>query len=680
MADGDGGTLRTKAPFFLGLRGRLVAGILVVQAVLLAGLIYEHIRDIGEHLGDQAQLRAQQLTVLLNASLATYLIQADYAAAREVLEATRSQAGLAYLQLVGPRGNTIAQAGESPKLPSSVVPNVFDEKAGLFATAVPITMAGQKLATLYFGMPLDFLANAKRHAFWDSVMIGLAAMLISAALLSMLTVWITRRLGQLTRAADQVAAGNYDLDLPLGQQDEVGRAIIAFKQMAESIRAREEELRESRNHLLFLAERDSLTGLYNRHYFRHEMQRRLDEAARGGMEGALLLFDIDEFKLINDSFGHQAGDDILVAVANEIGRMIRRSETFCRLGGDEFVLIAHSATEAEVSTLAQRIVMTLGNMRFEMEGGQQVRLSCSMGVTLYPAHAADPETLLAYADAAMYQAKRAGKNSWQLYRPERDSAAAHLAMLTWKARIDAALEMGMFRLVYQGVYAMPGRRLSHVEALLRMYDEETGRLVTPNYFIPLAERSGQILDIDRWVIRESIRQLRLHPTMPPIAINVSGRTFDDPSITGYIAEQLREQGVAPTRLVVELTETSALSDLVDAERFVRQLRDLGCHICLDDFGAGFASFAYLKHIAADTIKIDGMFIRDLTHDEQSQVFVKAMIEVARGLGVTTIAECVEDEATLAMLVEFGVDYVQGYHLCRPREALPGMGASWEAGH
>ena len=665
-----------KELFLSSLRIRLIAVVLAVQTMLLTGLVYEHVHDMGERLQEQAQLRAQHLAVLLNTSLAPALVQADYAAAREILDETRRQTGLSYLRLVGPRGDVIAVAGEVGKVAGAPAPGAAG--AGMLVVEVPITMSGQGLGTLRFGMSMAFLETAKRHAFWDSLTIGLLAMAASAVVLAMLTVWATRRLGLLTRAADQVAAGHYELDLPLSGRDEVGRTIVAFKQMTESIRGREEELRESRNHLLFLAERDSLTGLYNRHYFRHELQRRLDEATRGGTQGALLLFDLDEFKLINDSFGHQVGDDILVAVAGEVGRLIRRSETFCRLGGDEFVLIAHSATEAEISALAQRIVTTLGNMRFEMDGGRQLRLSCSMGVVLYPVHATDAETLLAYADAAMYQAKHAGKNSWRLYQPERDSTEAHLTMLTWKARIDAALEMDMFRLVYQGIYAMPGRRLAHVEALLRMRDEESGQLMTPNYFIPLAERSGQILEIDRWVVRECVRQLKRHPEMPPIAINVSARTLDDTSIPAYIAEQLREHGVAPKRLIVELTETAALSDLADAERFIRQLRDLGCHICLDDFGAGFASFAYLKHIAADTIKIDGMFIRDLVSDEQNQIFVKAMIEVARGLGVTTIAECVQDEATLKMLEDFGVDYVQGYYLCRPREGVPGVDANWSA--
>jgi EAL domain-containing protein (putative c-di-GMP-specific phosphodiesterase class I) len=294
-------------------------------------------------------------------------------------------------------------------------------------------------------------------------------------------------------------------------------------------------------------------------------------------------------------------------------------------------------------------------------------------VALYPTHASDPETLLAYADAAMYQAKQTGKNNWRMYQPERDSIEANLAVLTWRERISVALESGLFGLLFQGVYAMPERRLVHLEALLRMRDERTGQLVLPNYFIPIAERSGQIVEIDRWVIRECIRQLQRNPVMPPIAINVSGRTFDDPDMPRYIAEQLKAHGVEPGRLMVELTETAALSDLIDAERFIRELRELGCRICLDDFGAGFASFAYLKHIVVDTIKIDGMFIRDLAHDEQSQVFVRAMLEMARGLGVSSVAECVEDEATLEVLREFGVDMVQGYHLDRPQADHAALG-------
>lgn len=657
------------------LRVKLLAIALFIQTIALSVIAYQQLKDAGEHLHAQAGQNIKQLAVLLNAALSVPMVQLDYAAAQDILDETRGSSHLSYLSLHDLRGQVVARSGASVVAAKQDRGLADDGGDRVFDTSIAISLAGQPLGTLYLGVPTDFLSSAQRRGLWYSLILVFVALLISALVLYVMATWLTRRLEALAVAADRVSAGDYDVQLPPAADDETGRVVQAFKQMTESIQTRELELRESRNHLLYLAERDSLTGLYNRHYFRHELQRRLDESVRGGVGGALLLFDLDEFKLINDSFGHQVGDELLIMVATEVGRQVRRNETFCRLGGDEFVLIAPSASESEVAALAQRIVQALADLRFDA-GGRPVRVSCSIGVALYPSHAADAETLLACVDAAMYEAKQRGKNTWQMHRPERDSVEANLAMLTWKERINAALECDLFRLVYQGIYAMPGRRLSHVEALLRMHEEPSGRLIAPNQFIPIAERSGQVLDIDRWVIRQSIRQLQLHPDMPPIAINVSGRTFDDPTVPAYIAEQLREHGVAPQRLIVELTETAALSDLADAERFIRQLRDLGCHICLDDFGSGFASFAYLKHIASDTIKIDGMFIRDLPNDEQNQIFVKAMIEVARGLGVTTIAECVEDEVTLLMLGEFGIDYVQGYHLCRPREDLPGQGAQW----
>jgi len=202
--------------------------------------------------------------------------------------------------------------------------------------------------------------------------------------------------------------------------------------------------------------------------------------------------------------------------------------------------------------------------------------------------------------------------------------------------------------------------------LVRMLDEtDHSRLILPGHFIPHAERSGKIVDIDRWVIRESVRRLAQAPTVPPLAVNISGRSFDQPNLPQYIAEQLREFQVAPHRLLVELTETSAVSDLHDAQRFIEALKQTGCTVCLDDFGTGFSSFAYLKHLNADILKIDGLFVRDLPNDRDNQVFVKAIVDVARGMRKTTIAEFVETAETLAMLQQFGVDMVQGYHLNTP---------------
>lgn len=245
--------------------------------------------------------------------------------------------------------------------------------------------------------------------------------------------------------------------------------------------------------------------------------------------------------------------------------------------------------------------------------------------------------------------------------------------LTWNDRIDHALEHGLLRLHYQGVYHARDGTLSHLEALLRMVDEERpDTLIMPGHFIPVAEKSGKILHIDRWVLAEGIRTLGARPHMPPLAINISGRSFDDPSLPQYIADLLREHKVAPRRLMVELTETSAVTDLADAQRFIDALRTTGCGICLDDFGSGFSSFAYLKHLPVDTVKIDGMFIRNLSTDRDDQVFVKAIADVAKGMGRITVAEFVEDSKTLELLKGIGVDLVQGYHLDIPQADHPGL--------
>jgi diguanylate cyclase (GGDEF)-like protein len=430
--------------------------------------------------------------------------------------------------------------------------------------------------------------------------------------------------------------------------------------------------RQTAEQLIYLAERDSLTGLYNRHRFQTELGRMLAETERHQSQGALLFFDLDEFKYINDTFGHRAGDAMLIRVAGAVSALVRRNEVIARLGGDEFAVLLPEANEAQAVQLAERIVRSISQIPFRFEQ-QNLRLTTSLGIALYPQHGSDTEELVARADAAMYQAKDAGKNAWRIYRPESDASREMLDRLSWQERIRNALENDLLRLHYQGVYHAADGTLSHLEVLVRMLDEtDPERIILPGHFIGYAEKSGKIREIDRWVIAESVNMLARSPDMPSLAVNISGRSFDDPTLPQYIAERLSEQRVAPARLLVELTETSAVSDLHDAQRFIEALRQTGCLVCLDDFGTGFSSFAYLKHLRADVLKIDGLFIRDLPNDRDNQVFVKAIVDVARGMRKTTIAEFVEDAETLEMLRHFGVDMVQGYHLDMPRGNHPAV--------
>jgi EAL domain-containing protein (putative c-di-GMP-specific phosphodiesterase class I) len=322
--------------------------------------------------------------------------------------------------------------------------------------------------------------------------------------------------------------------------------------------------------------------------------------------------------------------------------------------------------------LADRVVRAIAQIPFRFEG-HNLRLTTSLGIAYYPAQAADADDLVARADIAMYQAKDAGKNTWRVFRADSSADSEMRNRLSWGERVSNALDKGLFQLHFQGVYRVRDGTLSHLEALIRMTDtRHPDQPIMPAHFIQLAEKSGRILDIDRWVIREVVTTLAQDPAIPSIAVNLSGRSLSEPSLPQYIGNELRQAGVNPERLIIEITETAAVSDLHDAQRLIDALRQLGCGVCLDDFGVGFASFAYLKHLQVDTIKIDGIFIHDLSNDADNQVFVRAMVSVARGLGKSVVAEYVEDGRTLALLREFGVDLVQGYHLDQPVADHPAL--------
>ncbi len=430
--------------------------------------------------------------------------------------------------------------------------------------------------------------------------------------------------------------------------------------------------RQTAAQLAYLAERDSLTGLYNRHYFEHELDRQLADCERSASMGALLFFDLDEFKAVNDHFGHRAGDALLIRLAGELNTMVRRNEVLARLGGDEFALLVAHTTREQTEQLAERIVRAISAIPYRFDG-HPLRLTCSVGVAFYPEHGADAESLIAHADAAMYQAKQAGKNAWRIYDAQADASPSLVTHLTWNERIDRALRDGLFTLHFQGVYRLADNRLSHMEALVRMRDAEVpDHLILPGRFIPVAEKSGRIVEIDRWVLRECVRLLARRPRLPALAVNISARSLGNATLPAFILQTLKAHEVEPQRLIIELTETSAVTDLTDAQRLIEVLYDAGVAVALDDFGIGFSSFAYLKHLPVHWIKIDGMFIRNLYQDRDNQTIVRAIAEVARGMGKRTIAEFVEDEITLQMLRDMGIDCVQGYILDRPRADHPAI--------
>ncbi len=433
----------------------------------------------------------------------------------------------------------------------------------------------------------------------------------------------------------------------------------------------EDVTQERRNaeQLIYLAERDGLTGLYNRRRFDEMLERALLDARRRQSRCALLLFDLDEFKHLNDHFGHRAGDALLVRVANELSTVVRRNEVLARLGGDEFALLVQDLERIEeAENLAERVVRAVARLPFAFDG-RSLRITASLGIAVFPDHADSLAELVAAADMAMYHAKSAGKNGWRLYDGQTDPSAVE--RLGWSERIERALAEDLFELHFQGIHG-PDGRLLHVEALLRMHDPESGQLVSPQHFIAPAEKTGRIVEIDRWVVQAAARTLARYPALPGVAVNLSGRTLAEVRFTAFVLDTLERHGVAPQRMLLEVTETTAISDMHDANRLLEVMRPAGCRVCLDDFGAGFSSFAYLKHLPADVIKIDGLFVRNVVNSREDRLLVQAIVSVAHGLGKSTIAEFVEDEATVRVLSELGVEAFQGYHFSKPTPELASL--------
>ena len=319
---------------------------------------------------------------------------------------------------------------------------------------------------------------------------------------------------------------------------------------------------------------------------------------------------------------------MLLRTASEVSALVRGVEMFARLGGDEFAILTMLNPDDNLEALPNRIVSSISSIPFHFRG-TNLRLMVSIGVAVYPEHGENAEDLVAHADAAMYQAKKQGKNTWAVYNPALDKSELMVERMSWSRRIGLTLEQDLLELHFQGIYETCDRQLSHLEVLVRMRDPaDSSQMIMPGAFIPFAEKTAQIVKIDRTVIAKSIAILVQYPDLPALAVNISGRSFDEPSLPGYIYDQLQKHAVDPARLIIELTETETVSDLQDAQRFIEAIHRAGCRICLDDFGSGFSTFTYLKHLNVEILKIDGIFISDLVGNHENQVFVKAMVSIA----------------------------------------------------
>ena len=424
--------------------------------------------------------------------------------------------------------------------------------------------------------------------------------------------------------------------------------------------------KQAEERLAHLAEYDALTGLPNRSLFLDRLLVAINKAERNRQMAALMFIDLDRFKEINDTLGHATGDKVLKGAAVVLAASLRHSDTVARLGGDEFTIILENVVDVDqVTTAAEKIKLALSKPILT-QGGQDIFVSASIGITLYPLDANNVDALLQTADVAMYHAKAEGRNTYEFYAPALNQQAA--GRLHMEGLLRRALEREEFVLHFQPKVQMKSGRIIGMEALIRWNSKELG-LVSPGQFIPLAEKSGLIVSIGEWVLRTACTQNKawqdqgFGPLL--ISVNLSPRQLQQKNLVELIAGVLDKSGLQPSCLELEITEGMIMQHVDKTILLLRQIHDLGVHLSVDDFGTGYSSMAYLQRLPVQTLKIDQSFIRDLTGACDDVGIVTAIIAVANSLKLSVVAEGVETKEQLACLASLHCDEYQGYYFSRP---------------
>ncbi len=413
--------------------------------------------------------------------------------------------------------------------------------------------------------------------------------------------------------------------------------------------------------LVHLALRDTLTDLYNRHYFDNELSRISILAKREESQFSLLYIDLDHFKIINDTQGHHQGDMVLKEVASAVKTRLRKSDILCRIGGDEFAVLLSDTSVSNAEKIANDICQVVQSGHYQF-GDQVYPISCSIGLTKIDG-SAEAHEYLKQADIALYVAKGRGRDTVHIYTPEDNSSTEFSNSIQWLQKLQQAISQDKIVLHFQPICDIKNRRISHHEALVRI--QMDGQLIYPNSFIPALERAEEMKQLDQNVLIKTIQTLRDYPKLQRVAINLSAQAFNDEDLLLLVKGTLEKYKVSARRIIFEITESASLNNLAATQRIIDQLTLLGCTFAIDDFGTGFSTFAYLKQIPAQSVKIDGSFVKDMKNNSIDLTLVSSIKDIANALGKKTVAEFVEDEATYLLAQRLGIDYAQGYFLAKP---------------
>jgi len=478
-----------------------------------------------------------------------------------------------------------------------------------------------------------------------------------------------RAISDLQKPIAELAKGNLTVEFKPAAHREISEIVQALETTATALGERDARL-------LRLANHDPLTGLFNRRRFSEELDRELRMASRARSRGALFFVDLDQFKYINDTCGHPAGDRLIKKVADRLTRSVGDKGTVARFGGDEFAILAPGVSKREAAEMAEAILEDMRQLS-HVEDESVFHVHCSVGMTMIKGGEATHDDLIAQADIACREAKARGRNRAEFYKVSRRETDQMAADVGWMRKLREAIDGDAFLMRFQPVVHIESGETSHHEVLVRLRMDD-GQIIGPDMFLPAAIRFGLMAEIDAWMVDHAIEAYAHYSQDEPdlrFAINLSSNAFETENLSTYVASCLEKYDVQPSRLMFEITESLAVRHLSHVEKQIATLRELGCEVALDDFGKGYSSLGYLQQLSVDYIKIDGSFIRNLVKNPVDQKMVRLIAEIGREAGMKTIAEYVQSAPAFSMLAELGVDYAQGFYVGKPaavprRRTLP----------